>query len=302
MNKIKILRLIARLNIGGPAIHTILLTQGLDQARFESLLVCGSIGKDEGDMSYYALEKDVKPFFIPQLRRELNFFNDSVSFLKILRLIFTLRPDIIHTHTAKAGTLGRASGIIYNICNLLSNRKIRLVHTFHGHVFEGYFSFFKTKLFIYIERVLSYFTSKIITVSAAVKNELILLGISKANKIEVVPLGFELDKFLDITLRDNDVLSIGVVGRLVPVKNHHLFLKSAAKLLKENPGVDLRFKIIGDGELRKELVGYSRILGISDYVDFLGWQRDLVKVYSGLDIVALTSLNEGTPVSIIEAM
>lgn len=300
--KIKILRIIARLNIGGPAIHTILLTKGLDRSRFESLLVCGSIGKDEGDMSYYAREKDIEPLFIPQLRRELNFFNDLISFLIILRLIFTKRPDIIHTHTAKAGTLGRAAGIIYNICNIFSDRKIKLVHTFHGHIFEGYFCAFNTKLFIYIERALSFFTSKIITVSEAVKNELIALGISNYNKIEVIPLGFELDKFLDVIQRESDVLFVGVVGRLVTIKNHYLFLNSAAKLLKEKPGVGMRFKIIGDGELRKELVDYSRMLGISDYVDFLGWQKDLVKVYLGLDIVALTSLNEGTPVSIIEAM
>ncbi len=302
MKKIKVLRIIARLNIGGPAIHTVLLTEGLDKARFKTIFVYGNIGKDEGDMSYYAREKDVKPLYIPQLRRELNVFNDIVSLLRILKLIFAERPDIIHTHTAKAGTLGRAAGIIYNICNPFSDRKMRLVHTFHGHVFEGYFCAFKTKLFIYIERLLSYFTSKIITVSATVKNELIALGITRASKIEVIPLGFELDKFLNIAQRESDILSIGVIGRLVPIKNHRLFLDSVSKFLKYKPEVGLRFKIIGDGELRRGLENYSRILGISDHIDFLGWQKDLVRVYSDLDIVVLTSLSEGTPVSLIEAM
>jgi len=300
MKKIKILRIIARLNIGGPAIHTILLTEGLNRNKFETSLVCGSTGKNEGDMVYYALEKNIKPHFIPELKRELNLFNDITAFRKIYHIIKTQQPDIIHTHTAKAGTLGRLAGITYNFFN--HGRKVKLIHTFHGHIFEGYFNKIKSKLFILIERFLGLFTCKIITVSESVKNELISLGIAEKDKFRVIPLGFELDKFLNIPLKENAVLNIGIVGRLVTVKNHQLFLEAAARVVRDNPQMKLRFKIIGDGELRPELEEYARKLSLNTQLDFLGWQDDLASIYSNLDIVALTSVNEGTPVSLIEAM
>lgn len=303
MRKIKILRIIARLNIGGPAIHTILLAEGLDKDRFESLLVCGEISKDEGDMSYYARQKNVEPYFIPELKRELNIFNDIAAFKKIYRLIQSEEPDIIHTHTAKAGSLGRSAAILYNFVNILKGKRVKLIHTFHGHVFEGYFGRLKTFLFIIIERILGFFTYKIITVSESVKKELIFFDITKESKIEVIPLGFELDRFLNILPKDdNSVLSVGIVGRLIPIKNHRLFLQAAAKVIKRGVSANLRFKVIGDGQLRQELEGFSRQLGIEAQVDFLGWRKDLVKVYSDLDAVVLTSINEGTPVSLIEAM
>lgn len=300
MKRIKILRIIARLNIGGPAIHTILLTQGLDKSRFDSLLICGNIDKDEGDMVYYSLERNVKPIFVPELKRELNFRDDIIAFKKIYHIIKIQQPDIIHTHTAKAGALGRLAAMAYNL--LHHNKQIKIVHTFHGHIFEGYFSKAKTKLFIIIERFLANFTCKIITVSESVKKELISLGICRNNKVKVIPLGLELDRFLSLLPRDDNILNIGIIGRLVPIKNHRLFLEAAAKVIANNPKIQLRFKIIGDGELRKDLEEYSTLLGIPGKVDFLGWQKDLINVYSNLDIVVLTSINEGTPVSLIEAM
>ncbi len=299
MKKIKVLRIIARLNIGGPAIHTVLLTAGLDKDRFESLLVCGAVSPGEGDMAYYAWERGVRPVYVPELRRELNPLNDLIAFVKICRIIWVEKPDIIHTHTAKAGTLGRVAGL----CN-----DIRVIHTFHGHVFEGYFNSFFTKIFILIEKVLACFTSKIITVSEEVKKELVGLGIAKAQKIAVIPLGFELERFLGVDVLDcpvkpgNDIEKVGIVGRLVPVKNHRLFLEAVAKISKEKPQLKVRFKIIGDGELRGELEEYARELKIVPWVEFTGWQRDLPAVYADLDVVCLTSLNEGTPVSLIEAM
>jgi len=300
MKKIKILRIIARLNIGGPAIHTILLTEGLNKDKFDSLLVYGSIDRCEGDMYYYAGEKNIRTYYIPELRRKINPIYDLIAFIKIYNLIRTEKPQIIHTHTAKAGALGRLAGIVYNC--LEPKRKVKLLHTFHGHIFEGYFNKFKTKIFILIERFLTFFTIKIITVSESVKKELIALNICPGEKIEVIPLGFELEFFLKISPRDDAVLSIGIVGRLAPIKNHRLFLEAAAKVISDNPKIQLRFKIIGDGELRKDLEEYARKLNINKQVEFLGWQKDLVNVYAGLDIVALTSMNEGTPVSLIEAM
>ncbi len=302
MEKIKILRIIARLNIGGPAIHAVLLTAGIDKTRFDSLLVSGSIGRDEGDMSYYASQKFVKPIFIPQLKREISFRDDIGAFKKIYNIIKIEQPQIIHTHTAKAGTLGRLAGILYNCFNPFTDKRVKLVHTFHGHIFEGYFNKFKTQIFILIERFLALFTSKIITVSDSVKDELIASGICNANKIKVIPLGLELEKFFNIPSMNGNRLNIGIVGRLVPIKNHRLFLEAVAKVIADNPQIKFKFEIIGDGQLRQELEAYSRKLNISSQVNFLGWQKDLVKIYSGLDVVALTSINEGTPVSLIEAM
>ncbi len=196
--------------------------------------------------------------------------------------------------------MGRLAGIFYNY--LEPKRKAKLIHTFHGHIFEGYFNRLQTQIFILIERFLALFISKIITVSDSVKRELLALRIAGNNKIEVIPLGLELDKFLKIPIRDNIVSDIGIIGRLVPIKNHRLFLEAAAKVIADNPKIQLRFKIIGDGELRRELEDYSHKLNINRQVDFLSWQKDLVNIYSNLDVVALTSINEGTPVSLIEAM
>jgi len=302
MKKIKVLRIIARLNIGGPAIHAILLTQGLDKAHFESLLVCGNIDRNEGDMLYYAAQNNISPVFTPELKRQLSFINDTVAFIKICRIIKTYRPHIIHTHTAKAGTLGRLAGVFYNLNHPFSPRRIKLIHTFHGHIFEGYFSRFQSKVFVLIERFLAFFTARIITVSESVKRELVSLRIARKDKIEVIPLGLEIESFFDIPRRDEAVFNVGIIGRLVPIKNHRLFLDAVAKVAADNPGLNLRFKIIGDGELREYLEEYAHKLNINKQVDFLGWQRDLANVYADLDIVALTSLNEGTPVSLIEAM
>jgi len=302
MKRIKILRIIARLNIGGPAIHVILLTHGLDKIRFDSLLISGPTDKHEGDMSYYAQDKNVKPIVITELKRELNFLDDILAFIKIYRIINKEKPDIIHTHTAKAGTLGRLAGILYNLFNFIKGKRIKFIHTFHGHVFEGYFGSFKTRLFILIERFLALFTDRILTVSETLKKELVSLGICPCNKIEVIPLGFELDIFFKILPRNVTSLNIGIIGRLVPIKNHRLFLEAAKLFIQSGHQEKFKFKIIGDGELRSELEEYSRRLNISDFVEFLGWQKDLISVYSSLDIVALTSINEGTPVSLIEAM
>ncbi|MDD4979836.1 MAG: glycosyltransferase [Candidatus Omnitrophica bacterium] len=302
MKRIKILRIIARLNIGGPAINTVILTEGLDKTKFDSLLVYGSVSKNEGDMSYYASQKHIKLIFIPELKRELSFFCDLQAFKKIYNIIKIEQPDIIHTHTAKAGTLGRLAGISYNLLHLLKKKQIKFIHTFHGHIFEGYFNKVQTRVFIFIERFLAVFSSRIITVSDSVKNELLALHICRKDKIEVIPLGLELDKFLEIPIRDNIVSNIGIVGRLVPIKNHRLFLETIALVIASNPMTQLKFKIIGDGELKKDLEAYACRLNVNSRVAFLGWQRDLVNVYNGLDIVVLTSLNEGTPVSLIEAM
>ncbi|HDZ76910.1 MAG TPA: glycosyltransferase family 1 protein [Candidatus Omnitrophica bacterium] len=305
--KIKVLRIIARLNIGGPTINTILLTRDLNHARFESILVAGEIDRAEGDMTYLAESAGIKPIIIPELCRALNIYKDFIALCKLFALIKKEKPDIIHTHTAKAGTLGRLAGVFYNLTMRFSfkgRRKCILVHTFHGHVLRGYFNKFFSYFFIIIERVLSRFTDKIIVVSESLKNEILSFGIGDENKIKVVHLGFDLEQFLSIPSKSGDCLNIGLVGRLVPIKNHMMFFDAIKLLFLKHGEVigNCQFFIIGDGELRDKFKDYVKELDIDSKVKFLGWQKDLKKIYQDLDIVALTSLNEGTPVSLIEAL
>lgn len=298
--KTKILRLIARLNIGGPAIHTVLLTSALNPLEFKTILACGRLSPGEGDMSYYAQEKGVPVLSIPALERDLVLFRDLTAFLQIYRLIAREKPGIIHTHTAKAGSLGRAAALVYNL--IPWHKRVKVVHTFHGHVLSGYFSRIKSFLFIIIEKLLASSTDQLITVSQSVKDDLVRLGVASERKIAVVPLGFELKKFLDLPVSTRSShRSVGIVGRLVPVKNHRLFIDAVSKISADPANNGISFKIVGDGEERRRLEEYAQRTGAGN-IEFLGWERDLDNVYSGLDLVVLTSINEGTPVSLIEAM
>lgn len=292
------------MNIGGPAIHTILLSEGLDKSRFETLLVTGTSEESEGDMLYLTEEKGVRPIIIPELGRALNIRNDIIAFWELFCLIKKEKPDIIHTHTAKAGTLGRLATLLCILVYRLSTIDYRpkIIHTFHGHVLHSYFSRIKSAFFIWIERVLAVFTLKIIAVSESVRKELIGFKIAGPQKIITIPLGLELKRYLKIEKNGPEVRdynSVGIIGRLVPVKNHKMFLE-AVKRLKEN-GARVKFLIVGDGPLRGELENYAEGLGLKQDVTFTGWIKDLRHIYSELDVVALTSLNEGTPVALIEA-
>jgi GT2 family glycosyltransferase len=308
--RIKVLRMIARLNIGGPAIHVHLLTEGLDSERFEPILVAGKISPTEGDMSYLFDCLDKKPIIIPELQREISLRMDVKAFLSIFNRLREERPDIVHTHTAKAGSSARLAVMVYN---LICAKKIRTVHTFHGHVFDGYFSRAKSRLFVWIERFLARLTDVIIAISETQKRDLSeKFHIAPARKINTIELGFDLKPFLrNGALRgqfrhsfgiNNDTILIGIIGRLVPIKNHKVFFQAAKLFLDQNPGVQAKFVVVGDGELRNELEYYCQELGLTSHVKFCSWIRNVSLVYADLDILALTSENEGTPVSIIEAM
>lgn len=308
VQKIKILRIIARLNIGGPAIHTILLTEGLDKKRFCSVLVTGTVEKSEADMMYLAREKGVRPVIIPELGRTLNIRNDIIAFWKLFHLIKKEKPNIIHTHTAKAGALGRLAALLYSLSSwpLARNLQPKLIHTFHGHVLHGYFSRMKSTFFTWVEKFFALFTHKIIAVSESVRKELIDLRIALPDKIVTIPLGLELGKYFKINnkyLKKRANRSVGIIGRLAPVKNHKMFLDTV-KILRDNLSTEkeIKFVIVGDGHLRQELEKYAERLGIKQNVIFQGWKKDLTKIYTELEIVTLTSVNEGTPVALIEAM
>jgi glycosyltransferase involved in cell wall biosynthesis len=302
-DKIKILRVIARLNIGGPAIHVVLLTAGLDRKRFESLLVSGPENPGEGSMLDYALSHGVQPIMIPDIVGEFSLGPRELrALVRLYRLIRRERPHIVHTHTAKAGFVGRLAARLARVPVV--------VHTFHGHILHGYYSPRKTQLLRGMERILAGMTDRVIAVSEQVKQDLVTYGVAPAGKILVVPLGLELEPFLEgsqsrgafrreLNLNGVERL-VGIVGRIFPIKNHHLFLNAAALVARQEPTA--RFVIVGDGVLRPAMEQYARTLDIAERVIFTGWRRDLARIYADLDVLAVTSNNEGTPVSAIEAM
>jgi glycosyltransferase involved in cell wall biosynthesis len=306
----KILRIIARLNTGGPAIHTILLTEALNAGGFSSTLVTGVVSPGEGDMGPFAVERGVRPIVVPELQRDPKVLDDLRALVKICRIVFESRPDIIHTHTAKAGALGRIAGAIYNLyCRLSRRPRAVICHTFHGHLFHGYFPRWMSTLLVVGERVLARVTDRIITVSEQMKHELTrVYRICPEGKCVVVPVGLDFHWTRDLqALRGalrreagvpRDCLMVGIVGRLTAIKNHGLFLQAARNCRIP----EACFFVIGDGERRVELEELADRLGLNGRVVFTGWQRDLAKVYADLDIACLTSINEGTPVALIETM
>lgn len=300
---IRVMRIIARLNVGGPAIHVILLTAHLRPPVFDSTLVCGRVGSHEGDMAYLTEAYGVAPIYVPELGRELSPLRDLITLFKLWRLMRRLRPDIVHTHTAKAGFVGRVAAWLAHV-------PVR-VHTFHGHVFHGYFGPRKTAFFLTLERLTARLTDRLITISPALRDELVsVYRIAPAEKIAVVPLGLDLSPYLntprhlgEFRRQHNlpaDTPLVGIVGRLVPIKNHALFLEAAQRVRQSRP--DAHFVIVGDGELRESLLAQTKALGLADAVTFTGFLRDLRPVYSDLELLVISSDNEGTPVSIIEAL
>ncbi len=302
VQKIKVLRIITRLSVGGSSIHVILLTAHLDKTKFQSILVKGSEGQNEGNLKDLVNRKKINPVFIPELRRKLSLRDDLLSFWKLYRLISREKPHIVHTHSAKAGTLGRLAARLAGVPFI--------VHTYHGHLFRGYFSTAVTKLIVLVERFLSLLSTKIIAVTQSQKEELLQYKITPSHKLVTIPLGLELDSFLklqkergrlraELGLSSEDLL-IGSIARLVPVKGHSFLLRAAKRVVSSFPNA--KFLIVGDGELREKLENLASRLGIKKNVIFCGFRRDLPKIYADLDIVALTSLNEGLPVAVIEAM
>lgn len=319
----KVVRIIARLNVGGPARHVVWLNEALQDSEFESVLITGRVPEGEEDMGYFAEANGVKPIFIEQMSRELS-PKDAISLLKIYQEMLRQKPDIIHTHTAKAGTVGRVAGFFYRWFTpgtlIGKPRKVKIIHTFHGHIFSGYYSDLKTKIFLFIEKTLAKLASdKIIVISKQQKKEINKdYKVGKDKQFEVIRLGLDLQTFenwkdkRDILRKEinakNDELVVGLVGRLTEIKNHEMFLqvvKSYKEDVKNRENSDfpkLRFVIIGDGHTRAGLEKKCKELGVEDTVQFLGNRNDPDVFYAGLDIIALTSLNEGTPLSLIEAM
>lgn len=299
---IRIVRVLSRLNIGGPSFHVILLTAGLNGEGFRSTLIIGREGPREGNLLAYARARGVEPLVLESLRRDLRPLEDGRAFFQLLRLFRRLRPQIVHTHASKAGALGRLAARLAGVPII--------VHTFHGHTFHSYFHPLLSRLFRTLERGLARWTTRIIAISPTLKEELIRYRIAPAEKIVVIPLGLELDRFAESDrfrgeLRRQLGLAEAIplicsVGRLVPVKNHALLFQAFARVLQHRP--DAHLLLVGDGELRPQLEVASRHPPLRGHVSFLGWREDLERVYADADLVVNNSLNEGTPVAVIEAM
>lgn len=317
----KIVRVIARLNVGGPAKHVVWLTKGLNDAERKTLLVAGTVPAGEEDMSYFATEMGVIPIFVPEMSREVS-TRDLLTVWKLYRLFRRDQPDIVHTHTAKAGTVGRLAGLLYRWFTpgtLLGRpRACRFVHTYHGHIFHSYYGPLKTRLFLTIEKILARLaTDSIVVISEQQRQEINEeFSVGRANQFAVIPLGLDTEVYArwwerrstfrdELKVNAEDIL-VGIVGRLTEIKNHELFLKAAALFKKQfasgRSGARVRFVVIGDGHLRNKLEQQARTNGLLDDMTFVGSRRDPENFYPALDIVALTSRNEGTPLTLIEAM
>jgi glycosyltransferase involved in cell wall biosynthesis len=309
----KILRIHNRLIIGGPTLNVLYLTKYL-APEFETLLIVGEKESHEKDAFYLAKQMGIEPVVVPEMGRSIHPLKDYKAYRHIKKIMTDYKPDIVHTHAAKPGAVGRLAAASLNVP--------AIVHTYHGHVFHSYFGRWKTQFIIRTERWLGKKTDAIVAISEQQKKELTEeFRIAPAEKFRIVPLGFELHRFREeqeekrkkfrreFKLRDDEI-AIGIIGRLVPVKNHHLFLEGIAHVLHQS-SKKIKAFIIGDGETRRSLEEKAGLLGITftaaeQYNEdaqlvFTSWRSDIDVINAGLDIVALTSLNEGTPVSLIEA-
>jgi glycosyltransferase involved in cell wall biosynthesis len=300
---IRVLRVIARLNVGGPALHVSYLTSELDRLGYETTLVTGSVSEGEGSMEYAARDSGIEPVYVPALQREVSPFDDSRAVAHLLAVIRNFRPHVLHTHTAKAGAVGRVAAALAGTA-----RPKVVVHTFHGHVLRGYFGPLKTEAFRRLERTLARESDALVAVSPEVRDDLVGLGVAPASKIVVVRLGLDLERRVFAVSGAREALraELGVapdgflvawLGRMTEIKRVDLLLEAFAQL---DPGADLL--LAGDGPLRPAMEALAAKLGIGSRVHFAGFRSDVGTVYAAADAVALASANEGTPVSVIEAL
>jgi glycosyltransferase involved in cell wall biosynthesis len=302
---VRILRVIARLNIGGPALHVSYLTKDLEKRGYTSTLVAGRVGKGEGSMEYIAADLGIEPVYIHELQREISAASDVIATARIRKLIHDLRPDIVHTHTAKAGAVGRMAAL-----SMRGGCRPILVHTFHGHVLRGYFRGPAEATFTSLERVLARHTDALIAVSPQVRDDLVSLGVAPAERTSVIRLGLDLDARLhsdpDARLRVRKELGVGPeqiligwLGRMTEIKRVDDLLRSFADLRAR--GVNAVLALVGDGPLLSQLEVLAERLGIGNSCRFVGFSADVGRFLAAFDVVALTSANEGTPVTLIEA-
>jgi glycosyltransferase involved in cell wall biosynthesis len=297
----RVLRVFSRLNIGGPSHHVVLLSSGLERYGYDTRLVVGREAPHEGNFLDLARAHGVQLTQMPSLGRAVRPVSDLRALAALVSEIRAFRPHILHTHTAKAGFLGRLAGILTGVPIM--------VHTYHGHVLSGYFGRGSTALYRALEVLLARRTSALITVSRSVRDDLLERGVGRPDQIHVIPLGLDLAPLTQTLPRNGlrhgsgtppDAPLVGIVGRLVPIKDVATFLDAAFSVRSRCQ--DVRFAVVGDGTERTLLEMRSRAAGLEGEVCFHGWRRDVREVYGDLDVVVNCSRNEGTPVALIEAM
>jgi glycosyltransferase involved in cell wall biosynthesis len=302
---IRVLRVIARLNVGGPALHVSYLTEGLGARGYATTLAAGSISEGEGSMASLAERRVGRIVSIPELQREISPVGDAVSVARLVALIRSVRPHVLHTHTAKAGTVGRVAARLAG-----QSRPPLVVHTFHGHTLRGYFGPAQEQVFRRIETGLARDTDALVAVSPEVRDELVELGVAPATRFAVVRLGIDLEERMagagdGRELRSSlgigpDTFAVGWVGRMTAIKSAEDVLRTVRRL--RDRGVDAALVMIGDGPDRPALERLGRDLEIDGVTHFVGFQDDVGRWYHAFDALLLTSRNEGTPVSAIEAL
>ena len=295
VSRIKIMRIIARMNVGGPAVQVSGLMRNLDASEFDHRLYTGFCAADESDY-LDTVARDINAVRIEGFGRRVNLRGDLRAFLSLVKEIRNFKPDLIHTHTAKAGFLGRIASI------LSFHRSIR-VHTFHGHLLNGYFGSFKRFLVVVVEKILARFTHELLAVGDKVRQDLLAAGVGTLKKFSLMPPGLEIGKLPDKMDAQNSYglstqnLQCAFVGRVTQIKRPDRFLDVVSEI-KER-GIGIEFFMAGDGELLESC--RVRIAGEKLPVEVLGWQSKIEKVLAAADIVILTSDNEGTPLSLIQA-
>jgi glycosyltransferase involved in cell wall biosynthesis len=303
---VKVLRVIARLNVGGPALHVAYLTAGLAPRGYDTTLVAGTIARGEESMAFVADAHNVHVETLGDLHREISPVRDLRAIVQLAQLIRRERPTILHTHTAKAGAVGRIAALLAR-----GARPPIVIHTFHGHVLRGYFGRVKTFGFRTLERWLARTSTALIAVSPEVRDDLVGLGVAPASKFAVVRLGIDLPRRVEnddaqrrearrqMGLRD-EAFVVGWVGRMTAVKRTKLVVRALQDLVARN--VDAFVVLVGDGPDRDQLERYAHELGVIKRCLFLGYQEDVARFYDAIDALVLPSINEGTPVSVIESL
>jgi len=293
--QIRVMRIIARMNVGGPAVQISGLMQRFNSVDFDHRLYTGFCAVDEADY-LVSVATDVKAIRIEGFGRRVSFGGDVKAFISLVKAIRDFKPDIIHTHTAKAGFLGR-------LASLFSLRKSIRVHTFHGHLLNGYFGSLKRLLVVIAEKSLATTTQQLLAVGDKVREDLLRAGIGKKEKFRLMPPGLEIGTLPLKTeakaffALNNNRLQCAFIGRVTQIKRPDRFLDVVSEIKRREVALD--FFIAGDGELLEE--SRKRIAAEKLPVVVLGWQSNIERVLSAADIVVLTSDNEGTPLSLIQA-
>jgi glycosyltransferase involved in cell wall biosynthesis len=303
---IRILRVIARLNMGGPALHVAYLSKGLESRGYETTLVSGQLARGEDTMAFVADELGVEPVAVPSLHREVSPVYDAAAVARLVTEIRRVRPHILHTHTAKAGAVGRTAALLAGAA-----RPPVVVHTFHGHVLRGYFGPVMTRFFLETERTLARHTTKLIAVGPQVRDDLVALDVAPAEQFAVIRLGIDLESrvlgaeadraaFRRLFGIPEDRFVVGWIGRMTQIKRVPDVLRSFHAL--RGRGIDAALVLVGDGPDRVAVERLAAELGIARDTFFVGYQRDVRPYYALFDALVLPSANEGTPVVAIEAL